>query len=150
MKERTRSILFFLVVLGALGAWTLYRNHAYTQQAAALPDDSVVGKGRPVLLELGAPWCTYCRQMMPVLSDLAQAHGEDFTVAAVNVDENPAAQQRYRVGPIPLLIFFDGEGTVLYRHEGYLPKDRVLEKWQDLGIMPDRRAGDEQAARNAS
>lgn len=139
MKEKTRGLLFILILLVLFGAWTLYRGHAYRRQADALPDDSIVGQGKPVLLELGAPWCTYCRQMMPILTDFNENYPQ-FRVAVVDIDEDVEARQRYEVGPIPLLLFFDAGGELLYRREGYMSKEQILAKWRELGV-PAEQAG---------
>jgi len=134
MKEKYKGLFLFLFLLAALAVYTARRSYVYHTSARSLADKSVVGRGRPVLMEFGASWCPPCRQMMPVLKDLAENHSQQFTVAVVDVDEDAVAAQQYNVGPIPLLIFFDAEGGELYRQIGYMSKEEILERWEKLGL----------------
>ena len=70
MKEQTKKYLIiaglFIVVFALITA----RNLKTQKQAEGLADDSVIGKGKPVLLELGSHSCIPCKQMMPILAQL--------------------------------------------------------------------------------
>ena len=95
-----------------------------------------------LLLDFYSPNCGPCRQMMPVLSELSKTYPEQLRVAAVNVDEHPEAAERYGVGAIPLLLFLDGEGNELYRQTGFMPKEKIIEKWSQLGVNLGQRQTD--------
>ena len=49
----------------------------------------VIGSDLPVLVEFTADWCPPCRQMGPVLSELAFEEGDRFKVVQLDVDTNP-------------------------------------------------------------
>ena len=134
MKKNRHIWLIGLAVLGAwLGVqgWQISR---YNRQTAAFPDDSIVGQGKPVLVEIGAASCIYCRRMIPVLTETAAEYGDQFSVALVSLDRQPGAQERYGVQAIPTQVFYDGGGHELYRHTGSLSKQEILDRWQQLGV----------------
>ena len=106
----------------------------YNRRTSAFADASIVGQGKPVLLEIGSASCVYCRKMLPVLVGLSDMQDKNFTIAMVSLDQNPAAQQLYRIEAIPTQIFYDGQGNELYRNVGFLSREEILSRWLQLGI----------------
>jgi thiol-disulfide isomerase/thioredoxin len=52
-------------------------------------------RGRTVLINLWATWCVPCRKEMPTIDGLARAmSGEDFAVAAINLDTRGSEKPR--------------------------------------------------------
>jgi len=123
-------------VLGGLIALQVFQSARYKRQTEAFPNDSIVGAGRPVLLEIGAASCIYCRRMMPVLTELAADESIGFAVALVSLDTQPEAREKYGVQAIPMQIFYDGQGRELDRHTGMLTREQIFERWRRLEIDP--------------
>lgn len=70
----------------------------------------VLQNGQPVLLDFGAPWCTYCNRLAPVLDELAGELEDSLVLAKINTDESPVLTQQFGVSVIPTLILFrDGQ-----------------------------------------
>jgi thioredoxin 2 len=74
----------------------------------------------PVLVDFYADWCGPCKMLAPVLEQLAAEH-TDVKIAKVNVDEEPALAERYRVRGIPYVALFK-EGKLASQVVGYRPK----------------------------
>jgi protein disulfide-isomerase A6 len=83
-----------------------------------VPDnfDSVVGIGKPGLVEFFAPWCGHCKSLAPIYEQLADAfsHAKDkVIVAKVDADgEGRPLGQKYGVTGYPTLKWFDAQGNV--------------------------------------
>ena len=71
--------------------------------------DSVVGSG-VTLVDFWATWCGPCKMQGPIIDQLGDQYQGKFTVAKLDVDQNPSIAARYGVMSIPTLIVFrDGE-----------------------------------------
>ncbi|MER8012659.1 thioredoxin family protein [Streptomyces griseoluteus] len=91
----------------------------------------VLGSGLPVLVQFTADWCGPCRQLAPVLKDIAFAEGDRLKVVQLDVDRNPATTLAYQVLSTPtLLVFQDGEPV--RSMVGARPRRRLLEELADL------------------
>ena len=70
----------------------------------------VLDSKRPVLVDFWAQWCGPCRALAPIVDALAEQYAGTARIVKLNVDDNPALVERYRVQAIPTLILFqDGE-----------------------------------------
>lgn len=71
--------------------------------------DSVVGSG-VTLVDFWATWCGPCKMQGPIIDQLGDQYQGKFTVAKLDVDQNPSIAARYGVMSIPTLIVYrDGE-----------------------------------------
>ncbi|MGQ4441116.1 thioredoxin [Streptomyces violaceoruber] len=91
----------------------------------------VIGSELPVLVEFTADWCPPCRQVAPVLSALAEEEGDRFRVVQLNVDQNPATTNAYKVLSMPTFMVFRG-GEPVKSMVGSRPKRRLLEELADV------------------
>lgn len=63
---------------------------------------------KPVLVEFWAPWCVYCRRIVPALNAISTQYGDTLTVGQVNIDEESLLAHKERIEVIPTLILYQG------------------------------------------
>lgn len=66
----------------------------------------VEAAGKPVLVDFWAPWCGYCKRIMPVVDAVAESYADKLVVGKLNVDENEELEDRFEVMTIPTLLLF--------------------------------------------
>ena len=95
-------------------------------------DKSVIENGDTFLVDFWAPWCAPCRNVAPIVEELAQEYDGKMKVGKVNIDNHQQVAERYGITSIPTLMIFKG-GELKQRITGALPKanlkqeiDRVL------------------------
>ncbi|MGC8530257.1 MAG: thioredoxin [Leptospirillia bacterium] len=74
--------------------------------------ERVINSRLPVLVDFWAPWCGPCRQVAPLLEDLAREYRGRVIVAKLNVDENGYTAREFRVSSIPTLVLIRGGNEV--------------------------------------
>jgi thioredoxin 1 len=99
----------------------------------------------PQLIDFGAGQCAACKMMDVVLDELARDYAGKLTVRYVDIHEQEAVTKQHAIRMIPTQVFLDAQGNELFRHEGFISKDDILKKWNELGFefLPTNSASNE-------
>lgn len=79
------------------------------------------------LVDFWAPWCGPCRQLSPIVDELAKELAGKLEVYKCNIDENPETPSKYAVRGIPTLMIFK-DGKLIDTKVGALSK-MALNDW---------------------
>ncbi|MCL6591843.1 MAG: thioredoxin family protein [Firmicutes bacterium] len=134
MKTAWKVVLLVILVLIAAG---LYFGRGFS--GPKNPDGNFIEPGqtgRPMVLDLGSTGCVPCQMMAPVLKDLAKEYQNKVDIQIVDIYERNDLAERYRIYAIPTQIFFDQKGKEVYRHEGFLAKETIVQQLKDLNLYP--------------
>ena len=112
-------------------------------------------KTTPVVVDLWAPWCGPCQTLGPIIEQVVDETGGQVVLAKVNVDENPAISQAFRVQSIPA-VYALKDGQVVDGFMGAYPEQVVrqfvsslLPSEQETAMAELLAAGDEGSLRVA-
>ena len=73
-------------------------------------DNEVKRSTIPVLVDFYATWCGPCRQLSPIIEDLAIEYENKIRIIKVNIDESPIKTNEYNIQTVPsLMLFTNGE-----------------------------------------
>lgn len=89
-------------------------------------DKEVLQSSLPVMVDFYAEWCGPCKQMAPIVDELAKEYEGKVKIGKVDVDSNPETPGKYGVQSIPTFILLKN-GEVVNKFTGARSKDDVEE-----------------------
>ncbi len=143
----TLSMLFILLLLGLLSVKSFSSTRPSPFEINGLvgsmaPDFAIedlkgdkislsMFRGRPVLLNIWATWCPYCREERPELNSLYKKYSETgLIVIAVSIDHNTEKVKTYLEDvPVDYMVLIDKKGIVARLYKVYaLPTSILIDR----------------------
>ena len=90
-------------------------------------EPEVLEDGGVVLVDFGAEWCHPCKQLDPVVEELADEWDGRVRVMKLDIDNNVTSTMKYQVMGVPTLILFK-DGEPVERLTGFMPKKKIIDK----------------------
>lgn len=127
-KPKWNDYLAFGVIAGSLlTAWIVLHPRQTPLMNDAQTVKNMIGAGEPVLLEFQSPYCISCTMAKPVVDELESELGDKLHIIRLNVQE-PVGRELARVYGFeftPTFIFFNAQGTELWRQVGEIDPQHV-------------------------
>lgn len=96
-----------------------------TMTTKATFDSEVKNSKLPVLVDFFATWCGPCKQIAPILEEIAKEEKMRVKIVKVDVDEEPELASEYSVRSIPTIIKFK-DGKVEKTMVGFKSKEELI------------------------
>ena len=87
-------------------------------------------------IELGSVRCIPCQKMQVVMKSIEKKYGKQVKIIFYDVWTplgKPFAFQ-YGINAIPTQVFLDEKGKEFFRHEGYFPKEELVNVLKTKGV----------------
>lgn len=126
MKHCIRALTITLILAGAA--------HAELPSATNAVVSRALLSGKPTVIDLGARTCIPCKKMAPILESLAGEYRGKSSVLFIDVHEDKAAAEKFRIRMIPTQIFFNAQGKEVKRHIGFMEKAEIVRELKALGV----------------
>ncbi len=95
-------------------------------------EGEVVNSSIPVLIDFWAEWCGPCKEIAPILEEIADEMETKIKIVKINIDENPNIPNQYGIQSIPTLIIFK-KGEPIATKVGGATKSELL-TWIETSI----------------
>ncbi len=124
MKNFIRFALFLATIL------VLQISETRAGGAAA----PVPAPGMVTMVDLGANSCIPCKMMAPILEELKTEYKDKAAIVFIDVWKLPEQSKKFKVSMIPTQVFFDQNGTEVYRHVGFMDKQAIVDQLAKMGV----------------
>ena len=98
---------------------------------------------RLLLFEFYADWCPPCRELTPVMEEIAKKYSDILDVYKINTDKNSDLAREFRIVGIPHVAFFKNKESVMSL-SGLYPKTMYLKVIGQLSSVVAEKGSDQQ------
>ena len=91
----------------------------------------VLQASEPVLVDFSAAWCGPCKQLTPIIDELAEEYAGKVKVGKVDIDQSQDTAGRFAIMSVPTVLLFKG-GEKADQIVGLFPKSHYKTKLDGL------------------
>lgn len=91
----------------------------------------VLEADQPVLVDFSATWCGPCKQLNPIIEELAGEYSGRVKIGKVDIDDNQEVAARLGIMSVPTVVLFKG-GRRVETIVGLSPKAVYKKKLDEL------------------
>jgi thioredoxin 1 len=133
MKKSNR--LFFILTM--LAVWVAVPAFAGDSQGTVTLQ--IPTPGLVTMVDLGANKCIPCKMMAPIIEKLKKQYNGKASIVFIDVWEHHDQVEKYGIRAIPTQIFFDKNGTEVYRNVGFMAEEAIVQQLEKMGIGEDKK-----------
>lgn len=136
LQQQKKNEIFDIFIADMRENADVVLNNSWMAEQVSLrpknPLDDLLTNGLPTVLDLGSDSCIPCKMMKPIFAELETELADKANILILNVSEYSTLADKYKVRVIPTQIFFDASGKQYWRHEGFLAKEDILKKLEEI------------------
>ena len=126
-----RKFIVIPAVAAAIGV-TAFGLNAIETNKRELHDLTVIGNGRPTLVQIHDPKCPTCRRLKKIVTNAVGGNDElQYRLADITTSEGKALQEKHNV-PHVTLLYFDAKGKHVHTTQGIQESAAIKEAVQQL------------------
>lgn len=99
-----------------------------------ISDDSLIGMindCKKLIIKFEAKWCSKCKPLVPILSEIADDYEGEFEVAVIDIDDNPEAVEKLGITTIPTIVLIK-DREIIKKIIGVISKRKLLTEIEEF------------------
>lgn len=125
MKKFAAIAVFIGAVFTLMFLYTAQQQQREEELRQSLPE--IPSPDTVTFVNLGSDSCVPCQIMEPVIEELQADYQGQALITFVDIDIHPDQGRRYGIKTIPTQIFFDHQGREVFRHQGIMDRESIVE-----------------------
>jgi thioredoxin len=85
----------------------------------------------PVIIDFYADWCPPCRQLSPLVEEIAREYNGKIVVYKVDTDKEKELAQKLGITSLPTLLYVPAKGNPQVTL-GYVPKETIVKTIEEV------------------
>lgn len=127
-----KKYLAIISIILILGSIYYYKN--IQSENSPKENVSTLPSSFPALMEFSSTSCPACIKQKPIIEELKSEYKDRINITQIDVYDNEKLSNDYKITLIPTLIFFDSFGNQKYCSEGFMTKEQIISKFNEIGV----------------